>query len=104
MTHECENCGEDLDGGCECAYEREPACVDGHDHEWSGAGLGGCRENPGVWSKGGTTIVQRRACEHCGTVRTSTAFGSQRNPGQRDVVTYESPEWQPPVVRPRVSR
>jgi hypothetical protein len=92
-----DECGEDLDGGCECAYEREPACADGHDHEWTGEGTGGCRENPGVWSRGGTTIVQVRRCKHCDVTRMSVSYGSQRNPGQHDTLKYETPEWQPPV-------
>lgn len=61
-------------------------------HEWSREGEGGCNENPGVWSAGGTTIVTREHCTCCGLIRESVSLGSQRNPGERDTVTYSLPE------------
>ena len=62
------------------------------DHDWSCEGEGGCDENPGVWSTGGTTIVTREHCTCCGLIRESVSLGSQRNPGERDTVTYSLPE------------
>jgi len=62
------------------------------DHEWTSEGEGGCDENPGVWSLGGTTLFFRRHCRKCGLIRTETCYGSQRNPGQADEVKYEMPE------------
>lgn len=53
---------------------------------------GGCRENPGVWSAGGTTLVYRSHCEHCGLQKREVQYGTQRNPGQCDIVEYEMPE------------
>jgi hypothetical protein len=60
------------------------------DHDWSSEGEGGCDENPGVWSTGGTTLVFRDHCDHCGIIRTRTDVGSQRNPGKHDTVRYEN--------------
>ena len=66
----------------------DPDC----DHEWSREGEGGCNENPGVWSTGGTTIVTREHCTCCGIIRETKSRGSQRNPGEVDSVTYSLPE------------
>ena len=66
----------------------DPDC----EHSWSREGEGGCDENPGVWSTGGTTIVTREHCTCCGLIRESVSLGSQRNPGERDTVTYSLPE------------
>lgn len=66
------------------------------DHDWTGEGEGGCDENPGVWSSGGTTIIIAEHCSQCGLHRTETHFGAQRNPGQADTVEYCMPaEWEP---------
>lgn len=34
-------------------------------HDWTTDGEDGCRENPGVWSTGGTGIVIHDHCRHC---------------------------------------
>lgn len=52
---------------------------------------GGLRENPGVWSHGGTTMSFRSHCRHCGLQKREVSYGSQRNPGQSDRVEYEMP-------------
>lgn len=62
------------------------------DHDWSGEGEGGCDENPGVWSVGGTAIVTVRHCTECGLIRKMRCTGSQRNPGEHDTVEYTMPE------------
>jgi len=85
----CEECGIELDE-CECEHEREPSCTE-DEHEWTREGMGGCLENPGVWSLGGTTIVTRWRCTHCGWEREAVSYGSQRNPGQRDELRYFTP-------------
>ena len=102
-------CGGDGTCGSE---EREPRC-DAGQHVWTaedlllaygrragrggGAGqhvwtaeelLSGCRENPGVWSLGGTTIGAETRCRRCDLRRHETWYGSQRNPGQCDSVYY----------------
>jgi hypothetical protein len=68
-----------------------PECADGEEHEWESPHeiVGGLKENPGVWSKGGTTMTFHSVCCHCGAHKHETSYGSQRNPGQVDTVTYE---------------
>lgn len=70
-----------------------PECAEGCEHDWCSPYevVGGLKENPGVWSLGGTTIHTSEVCSHCGWFRKSTAYGSQRNPGQCDKVEYEEP-------------
>lgn len=58
------------------------------DHDWTSEGEGGCRENPGCWSNGGTAMTFRAHCRKCGLERTDHHTGSQRNPGEHDTVTY----------------
>lgn len=65
----------------------DPDC----DHAWSSEGEGGCAENPGVWSTGGTSIVTAEHCTRCGLHRVTKHTGSQRNPGEHDTVTYSQP-------------
>ena len=86
----CEACGEALDGACECAFEPEPAC-EADAHAWTSEGMGGCDENPGVWSLGGTALVFKDRCDHCGAVRTTLRRGTQRNPHESDTRGYEGP-------------
>lgn len=74
---------------CE-AVQEAPDCIDGLDHRWTARNMGGCDQNPGCWSMGGTTIVEKRRCVLCGCVRTECYYGSQRNPGQCDTVAYEA--------------
>lgn len=57
-------------------------------HEWSSEGEGGCDENPGVWSTGGTSMCFRAHCVHCGLIRIETTTGAQRNPGEHNTVRY----------------
>lgn len=62
------------------------------EHEWTAEGEGGCRENPGVWSVGGTAMTFRAHCRLCGLIRIERSTGSQRNPGEHDTVQYQQPE------------
>ncbi len=62
----------------------DPDC----DHDWTSEGEGGCGENPGVWSVGGTTLVIRAHCRRCGLRRVETLIGAQRNPGEHNTVQY----------------
>jgi len=61
------------------------------DHDWTFEGHGGCTENPGVWSTGGTSMLYISHCLTCGLKRTERTTGLQRNPGERDTVEYEQP-------------
>lgn len=65
---------------------------DPDDHDWTSEGEGGCRENPGVWATGGTSMMFRSHCRTCGLRRTEYSCGSQRNPGDHDSVSYEMPD------------
>lgn len=60
------------------------------DHEWESTVEieGGLRQNPGVWSLGGTTVLNASHCCNCGLRRKITEYGAQRNPGQIDTTTY----------------
>jgi hypothetical protein len=62
------------------------------DHDWTSEGEGGCTENPGVWSHGGTMMSFASHCRECGLRRYEVRLGSQRNPGEHDTVKYEMPE------------
>ena len=65
---------------------------DPDDHLWTTEDEGGCTENPGVWSLGGTTMQFASHCERCGLRRTEITLGSQRNPGETDSVEYSAAE------------
>lgn len=62
------------------------------DHDWTSEGEGGCSQNPGVWSTGGTSMLFATHCRLCGLHRTEKTCGSQRNPGKHDTTTYEQPD------------
>lgn len=66
----------------------DPRC----DHDWTSEGEGGCRENPGVWSLGGTKMSFASHCRTCGLHRRALWHGSQRNPGEQDTVSYSQPD------------
>ena len=79
MIHKA--CGRD----CGCGLSPD-------DHDWTREGEGGCDENPGVWSHGGTAMSFASHCRDCGLRRREYHCGSQRNPGECDTVKYEMPE------------
>jgi hypothetical protein len=58
------------------------------DHDWTAEGEGGCSENPGVWSTGGTSMTFATHCTKCGLRRVEVSTGSQKNPGDHDTVQY----------------
>ena len=79
-------CGEDPE---------EPECSEDEDeHEWESPHdvVGGLKENPGVWSLGGTTMLFKTVCRHCGIFREETHYGSNRNPQQCDTIEYMEPD------------
>lgn len=67
-----------------------PDCVDEQEHDWCSPHdiVGGLKENPGIWSTGGTTIVSIEVCSHCGCKKRTVNYGSQRNQGQCDTIEY----------------
>ena len=70
-------------------YDGEICGTDPEDHDWTSEGEGGCDENPGVWSTGGTSTAYRSHCRTCGLQRYETLTGSQYNPNESDTVQYE---------------
>lgn len=73
----------------------EPDCPEADEHDWTSEFEGGCTENPGVWSTGGTSMLFVSHCRNCGMKRTGKTTGSQRNPGECDTTEYSDPdpEW-----------
>lgn len=77
----------------ECGDDPEaPECEDGEEHDWCSPHevVGGMTENPGVFSKSGTTIVFVTVCSKCGCKKVETNYGSQRNPQQCDQIEYDT--------------
>ena len=76
-------------------HAAEPECPEAAAHDWTSEFEGGCRENPGVWSTGGTSMLFVCRCRHCGMERREKTTGSQHNPGECDTTTYSEPdpEW-----------
>ncbi len=68
----------------------DPDC----DHDWTSsvAVEGGCAENPGVWSVGGTAMVFREHCRLCGLRRRKHYVSSHRSPGEIATVEYTQPD------------
>lgn len=71
-----------------------PACDgdDSEEHDWQTPFhlVGGIRENPGVWSGGGTRMSYKYCCAKCGKYKTEHHSGSQRNAGDPvEVVTLD---------------
>ena len=89
MQHSC-GCDHDYDRGCKspdccigercAAVEDEPECATSAGHSW------GRLE---TWSLGGTTYQHRERCGQCGIARIQIVRGTQRNPGECDVVSYD---------------
>jgi len=67
-----------------------PCGLDPESHEWVSTIEvdGGCKENPGVFSGGGTKMVYKSHCFDCGLKRTRIDLGFQKNPGEHDTVEY----------------
>jgi len=89
--------GKEVDSGSfELTHQtEEPDCPEADEHDWTSEHEGGCAENPGVWSTGGTSMLFIARCKHCGMKRQEHTTGSQRNPGECDTTTYSEPdpEW-----------
>jgi hypothetical protein len=68
-----------------------PKCLEG-EHEWDSPYniLGGSRENPGVWGKGGGVLI-KDVCMKCGCGRTIDTWAQRRDTGEQGLrsVSYE---------------
>ncbi len=76
---------------CSGEYSDElPECdaSDDGEHDWQSpySLVGGIRENPGVWSNGGTSMSYKEVCAICGKYKIKTSKGSQCNPDEARVV------------------
>lgn len=84
-THDCSGEYAPAMPDCEVSLpESEQSCDtddQGHILE-SPEFLGGCRENPGVWSTGGTSFRFASVCRLCGKYKSETTPGCQRNPDE----------------------
>jgi hypothetical protein len=73
--------------GCSGKYSDElPECEadENGEHDWQSEYevVGGCRENPGVWSNGGTSMSYVFCCAKCGCYKHKNDPGFQRNAGE----------------------
>jgi len=62
------------------------------EHKWSTEGEGGLKENPGVWSTGGTGLIFESHCTRCGLRRKERSPGIQNNHDEHDTVEYRMPD------------
>lgn len=68
----------------------EPACSspDGHDWQSPYEVLGGLRENPGVFGKGGGVIITE-VCAHCGCYRRTDTWATNPDTGEQGLRSLE---------------
>lgn len=80
---------------CSGEYSDElPECEISEDgeHDWQSPHsiVGGIKENPGVWSNGGTIFSTKEVCSCCGKYKSETDNGSQCHPDEdRCVIEIE---------------
>lgn len=88
-----EHASGDVDAGPLPKPESTECGEDDEDHDWQSPLelVGGCTENPGVWSTGGTSFRYEYVCAKCGMYKTVNTTGQQKNPGDLD----ESVEYSP---------
>lgn len=71
---------------------KEPSCShdDGHDWQSPFEIVGGIKENPGVWGKGGGVIISE-CCMRCGCKRTTDTWAQRSDTGEQGLneVSYE---------------
>jgi hypothetical protein len=84
----CAATGEEHTHSVEIAAE-VPDCVD-DEHDWQSphSVLGGLRENPGVWGKGGGVMI-REVCAHCGRYRLIDTWADDGRGGHERHESYE---------------
>lgn len=90
LDEDGEPTGESLSGEVEAGPEPKPEATDcgteDDDHDWDSPLelVGGLRENPGVFSTGGTSFRYEYVCSKCGMYKTVRTAGAQKNPGELD--------------------
>lgn len=67
-----------------------PPCEDDHKHRWGApySVLGGIKENPGVWGKGGG-IISREICRYCGKYRVTDTWAQDPEDGAQGLTSVE---------------
>lgn len=67
----------------------EPECT-ADDHDWQSpySVLGGLKENPGVWGKGGGVVITE-VCSHCGMYRVTDSWAQRRDTGEQGLESIE---------------
>lgn len=75
----------------ECGEDPAEPC---DEHDWKSYFplVRGLKENPGVWSLGGTTTKYKEVCAITGWYKVEIRYGVQRNPGQCDSIEYQEPD------------
>lgn len=68
----------------------EPDCShdDGHDWQSPYEVLGGLKENPGVWGKGGGVVVTK-VCAHCGQYKITDSWAQNPGTGEQGLHSVE---------------
>lgn len=69
----------------------EPDCIDEDGHDWQSPYklVGGLRENPGVWGRGGNVVVQE-ACVKCGCGRITDTWTQNPSDGVTSITYREN--------------
>lgn len=73
----------------------EPACADRQEHDWQSPHelVGGCDNNPGVFSHGNGQLRFEEVCSNCGRYRTTiTATVPSQAPPAPECATYREPD------------
>lgn len=83
----------EVEAGPEPKPEKTECGTEDEDHDWESPIelVGGCEENPGVWSTGGTSFHFEYVCSKCGMYKTVKTAGQQRNPGElEETIEYSA--------------
>jgi hypothetical protein len=81
-----QNATDEVAAGPEPKPEPTECGDDDEDHDWQAPLelVGGCDNNPGVFSTGGTRFDYRLVCSRCGMYKHTWSQGQQRDPGDLD--------------------
>jgi len=92
QSYDCSGSYSDELPACEATDAPSDDDADEQGHVWRSpySVVGGIKENPGVWSLGGTAMRFVECCRHCGCIKTTKQAGSQRNRDQPiEIITIE---------------
>jgi hypothetical protein len=68
----------------------EPNCTEEDEHDWCSPFevVGGIKENPGVWGKGGGVIIHE-VCRHCGCLKTTDTWAQRQDTGEQGFTSVQ---------------